>query len=65
MPIDVGKFTTEVTVAEGDLPLSSAQIEKLVQILMRRLEEKKRADEQSRDATAIRAHAVPPPLRGR
>lgn len=60
MPIDVGKFTTDVTVADGDLPLSPAQVEKLVQVVLRRLQEKLRADEQSRAATAIRARAAPP-----
>ncbi len=58
MPIDVGKFTTEITVADGELPLSGAQIEKLVQLLMRRIEEKRRADEKSQAATAIRGSAT-------
>lgn len=60
MPIDVGKFTTEVTVADGDLPLSPAQVEKLVQVVLSRLHDKLRADAQSREATAVRTRAAPP-----
>jgi len=64
MPIDVGKFTTEVTVADGELPLSPAQVEKLVQAVLRRLGEKQRADQQGREANEIRAHALPRPRTG-
>ena len=64
MPIDVGKMTTEVIVAEGDLPLSSAQIEKLIQLVLRRMQDKQRADEQTREATAIRSQALPRPKNG-
>lgn len=64
MPIDVGKFTTEVTVADGELPLSPAQVEKLVQVVLRRLQEKLRAEEQTRDATTVRASAAPRPRTG-
>jgi hypothetical protein len=60
MPVDIGKVTTEVVVADGDLPLSAAQLEKLVQFVLRRLEEKRRAEQLTRDATTIRAQAAPP-----
>ena len=39
MPIDVGKFTTEVTAIDGELPLSPTQMETLVQAVVRRIEE--------------------------
>jgi hypothetical protein len=60
MPVDVGKFTTEVTAVDGDLPLSSAQLESLVQAVVRRLEERRRAAESGREATSIRRSAAPP-----
>jgi len=59
VPIDVGRFTTEVTVADGDLPLSTAQIEKLIQLVVRRMEERQRDQERANSATAIRGNAVP------
>jgi hypothetical protein len=60
VPIEVGRFTTEVTVADGDLPLSPAQLEKLVALVARRVEERQREQARSREATAIRGHATPP-----
>jgi hypothetical protein len=60
VPIEVGRFTTDVTVADGDLPLSPAQLEKLVQLVARRVEEKQRDQARSREATAIRGQASPP-----
>lgn len=61
MPIEVGTFSTEVTVADGDLPLSPAQVDRLVQAVLRRLEEKERADHLRKEATAIRSGATPRP----
>lgn len=61
MPIDVGTFSTEVTAADGDLPLSAAQVDKLVQAVLKRLEEKQRGDARRQDATRIRAQAAPRP----
>lgn len=60
MPIDVGQFTTDVTVADGDLPLSAAQLEKLVQLVAQRVEDRQRSQERNRAATAIRGHAATP-----
>ncbi len=59
MPVEVGKFTTEVTVSEGDLPLSPVQIEALVRLVLRRLEDAQRAAERTREATTIRSQAAP------
>lgn len=59
MPIDVGRITTEVTIADGDLPLSAAQVEKLVQAVLRKLQVLQRGEEQTRNATALRGRALP------
>jgi hypothetical protein len=64
MPVEVGTFTTEVTVADGDLPLSGAQLEQLVRLVLRRVEEKQRAEKQTHDASAVRASAAPRPRTG-
>jgi hypothetical protein len=59
MPVHVEDMTSEVAVLDGNLPLSEEQVEKLVQIIMRRLEEKKRVEERNREATALRRTARP------
>jgi hypothetical protein len=53
-------MTSEVTVVEGELPLSHAQIEKLVQLVMKKLEEKKREAQKAREATELRRQASSP-----
>jgi hypothetical protein len=60
MPVHVEEMTSEVAVLDGDLPLSEQQLEKLAALVMRRLEEKKRAEQQVREATALRRQARPP-----
>jgi hypothetical protein len=64
VPIDVARFTTEVTVADGDMPLTPAQIEKLVALVARRVEERQRDRDRSREANAIRPQAAVPPRGG-
>jgi hypothetical protein len=59
MPVHVEEMTSEVAVMDGDLPLSERQVEKLIQIVLRRLEEKKREAESSREATTLRRSARP------
>jgi hypothetical protein len=61
MPVHVGQMTSEVTLLDGDLPLSEPQIDKLVQRVLQRLEEQRRDQHQSRQATTIRRQAAPPP----
>lgn len=60
MPVEVGRFTTEVSVHEGELPLSAGQVEKLVELVLRRLEERQRQQDFSREATTIRRQAGKP-----
>jgi hypothetical protein len=64
MPIEVGRFTTEVTVADGDLPLTPAQVEKLIQMVIRRVEDRQKEHSRVRDLTAIRSQAAPPTRAG-
>jgi len=59
MPVHVEEMTSEVAVLDGDLPLSERQIEKLAALVLRRLEEKKRAERQAREATTLRRQARP------
>lgn len=60
MPVHVEEMTSDVTVVEGDLPLSHEQIEKLIQLVMRRLDEKKRDAQKSKEATQLRRQASAP-----
>ncbi len=59
MPVHIDEMTTEVTAVDGDLPLGDAQIEKLVERVLRRLEEKQRLERQSLEATRLRRQAAP------
>jgi hypothetical protein len=59
MPVHIDEMQTEVTVFDGDLPLSPPQIEKLVKIVLQRLEEKQRNAASNRQATEIRDSTIP------
>jgi hypothetical protein len=60
VPIHIEELTSNVTVLDGDVPLSGAQLEKLVQLVLRRLEEKHREAGRIREATALHQMAAPP-----
>jgi hypothetical protein len=60
MPVFVEEMTSEVAVAEGELPLSPAQVEKLVQLVLKRLADKQQEDRRMREATALRRQAAEP-----
>lgn len=60
MPIQIEEITSEVTAVGGALPLSQEQIERLVQIVLKRLDGKQRESEKHREATALRRGAAPP-----
>lgn len=53
MPIYVDEMTTDVTVVAEDVPLSPAQIDALVALVIRRLEQHERDRRRSREATRI------------
>lgn len=57
MPIEVGNFSTQVTVLSGDMPLTPAQVEQLVQLILKRVAQQQRDDEQTRAAVEIRNQA--------
>ena len=59
MPVNVEEMTTEVAAFEGELPLSPAQIEALVELIARRLEQKQEEAKQLRESTEIRSEAMP------
>jgi hypothetical protein len=60
VPIHIEEMTSEVTVVDGELPLSEAQVERLVLVVLKRLEGKRREAEKRRAATELRSGAAPP-----
>ena len=63
MPVHVGEMSSEVSVADGELPLSPAQLEQVVAAVTRRLEQRDRDRRDARDATSLRPQAAPAPKR--
>ena len=60
MPMHVEKLTSEVTLHEGDLSLTPAEVEKLVAIILARIEKQKREGDLSRNATKLTKQAAAP-----
>jgi hypothetical protein len=60
MPVNIERMSSEVTVFDGELPLSPAQLERLVQIMLQRLEQREYNKRQQREATQLRPQAAPP-----
>jgi len=59
MAVHIDKMTSDIGVATGDLPLTAAQIEKLVAIVLRRIDQRDRDRRALGDATTVRTNAAP------
>ena len=59
MPIHVERMTSNVAVQDGELALSPAQLEKLVALVIARLEDRAREAERSRAAKKLTRQASP------
>jgi hypothetical protein len=59
MPVHIEEMNVEMQVVDGELPLNEAQIERLVKILLSRLERQQREAGSSRTATSLRTQAAP------
>lgn len=57
MPVHIDEMSSDVTVVEGELPLTPAQIEKLVKIVMSRMADKKRDAQRARSSTQLKPGA--------
>jgi hypothetical protein len=60
MPFHIEEVKSEVTVLDGDLPLTPAQMEKLIDVVMKRIEDKGRNAAIAHDAASIQRHVAPP-----
>ncbi len=59
MSVHVDEMTSEINIVEGELPLTMAQIEKLVKLVMSRIEARKRDTREQRDATSLTGSVAP------
>jgi hypothetical protein len=59
MPVHVQEMTSDVEVIDGDMPLSDAQLKKIVDMVLRCLEDRHRTEKWTRDATALRRSVLP------
>jgi hypothetical protein len=60
MPVHIDEMTSDVSVVEGDFPLTDAQVEKLMKLLMKRLAEKQQDTHRFREATKLRRQSSAP-----
>lgn len=58
--MQIEELSSEITVMDGEMPLSAVQIEKLVKLVMSRLDERKRNDAHKREDTRLRPDSTPP-----
>ena len=60
MPVHIEQMTSRVEVKGDGSPLSEEQVERLVQLVLERVEAAKRDEARMREANAIRDSALPP-----
>jgi hypothetical protein len=61
MPVHIGEIKSEVSLAERQQqPLNPRQLDQLVELVIRRLNEKQRNAKLSREATELSREATPP-----
>jgi hypothetical protein len=60
MPMHIERLTSDVSVQDGDLALTQSQIEKLVALVISKLEDRARASQRSAAATKLMRCAAPP-----
>ncbi|MEU8243912.1 hypothetical protein AB0C07_37130 [Actinoplanes missouriensis] len=60
MPLHIGSLTTDVTVFDGELPLSERQVAQIAAAVVRLLEVRDRDARRQREATRIRRTVQPP-----
>ena len=60
MPVHIEKMTSEVSVQSGDLSLTQGQLEKLVAVVISRLEERARESRRACAATTLTRQASKP-----
>ncbi|MEU4560120.1 hypothetical protein AB0F72_17190 [Actinoplanes sp. NPDC023936] len=65
MPLHIGSLTTDITVVDGELPLSERQVCQIAAAVVRLLEVRDRDARRQQEATRIRRSVQPPsPIAG-
>ena len=59
MAVHIDRLTSDIAVSSGDLPLTEPQLEKVVAIVLRRLEQRDRERARLGEATTVRPQAAP------
>jgi hypothetical protein len=59
MTVHINQISSDVTAIAGDLPMSNEQLEKLIKLVIYRLEQKQREEKYNREATCIRNQLAP------
>ena len=59
MPVHVGNMESDVTVMDSDMPFGEQQMERLVEMVCKRLEQKKRERERVEESTTLKPSAQP------
>lgn len=60
MPVHIERLTSDVSVQDGDLSLTPAQVEKLVALVISKLEDRARQAQRARAATKLTRQASRP-----
>ncbi len=60
MPVHVEELVSEVTVLDGELPLTQDQLDRIAEYVIAQWEQRSRDRQRSRDATELRATSEPP-----
>jgi hypothetical protein len=59
MPINIEQISNQVNVVDSDLPFDERQLERIVDLVVQRLQERQRSARWNREATSLRKSAVP------
>lgn len=59
MPLYIENTTVETTVIDENMPLTEAQVEKLVKLIMQRISAQERDQQSRRSATRLRNRSTP------
>lgn len=59
MSVHVNELTSDVKIMSGEFPLNDAQINKLVKLVMQRMNDKQRQAKLTRESTQITPSATP------
>jgi hypothetical protein len=60
MPLHIGSLSADVTVFDGELPLSERQLAQIAEAVVRLLAARERDEQYQRESTRIRPSAQPP-----